>query len=308
VDRTALAYEHIIERFVAWARIQPDIRAAIVVGSRARAEDHPADEWADLDIMVFTTAPRRYLQQTDWMASIGNVWVSTRNYTVGGDPEWLTTFEDGLDVDFVFSSYRNMSVRVNALLLRRRLPWLMRLLPKSVAGQMEHGASLAAQVLGRGVRVLLDKDNLGERTRRALGQPPSPRPPTETEFAQTVHRFWALAERKARKICRGKSINSLNRSTRRTSTKARALRTTCSISSSLLRVPGRLAVTICSSALGTRRACGRSRRTWENRSTRPALNTLRACPPMGNTCSTLATVIYIGSTVKCLTSSSEENS
>ena len=97
-----MSYEHLVTKFIDWAQTQPDIRAAIVVGSRARV-DHPADEWADLDIITYTTNPERYLRQTDWMTNIGKVWASMRSRTAGGDPEWITTFENGYDIDFVFN-------------------------------------------------------------------------------------------------------------------------------------------------------------------------------------------------------------
>ena len=46
--------EQLEDRFVTWAKGRPDIRAAIVIGSRARRE-RPADAWSDLDIVFFTT-------------------------------------------------------------------------------------------------------------------------------------------------------------------------------------------------------------------------------------------------------------
>jgi aminoglycoside 6-adenylyltransferase len=46
--RPPQTYEHLTERFVKWAETQPDIHAAMVIGSRARTE-WPADEWSDLD-------------------------------------------------------------------------------------------------------------------------------------------------------------------------------------------------------------------------------------------------------------------
>ena len=49
MSATSEAYEWLIARFSEWAQTQPDIRLAFVIGSRARVEDHPADEWADLD-------------------------------------------------------------------------------------------------------------------------------------------------------------------------------------------------------------------------------------------------------------------
>lgn len=59
-------------RIIAWAETQPAIRAVLVVGSRAR-RDHPGDEWADLDTMVFANDFQPYLSQMDWLSAIGNV-------------------------------------------------------------------------------------------------------------------------------------------------------------------------------------------------------------------------------------------
>jgi hypothetical protein len=42
MERIIAPYEPLIERFVEWARPRKDIRAAIMIGSRARAE-RPAD-------------------------------------------------------------------------------------------------------------------------------------------------------------------------------------------------------------------------------------------------------------------------
>jgi aminoglycoside 6-adenylyltransferase len=202
LEETTLTYEHLMEKFVNWAQTQPDIHAAIVVGSQARL-DHPADEWADLDIIIYTTNPEHYLKHTNWMADIGNVWVRMRSRTVSGEPEWLTTFENGLDVDFVFNSYQQMKWATYALFLLQRFPQLIRFLPKGIANKVEHEVPLGAQVFDRGIRVLLDKNGLIARMRRTLGQPPSPMPPTEAEFLELIHRFWSLAGRKAKKICRG---------------------------------------------------------------------------------------------------------
>jgi len=137
------------------------------------------------------------------MTNIGEAWVRTRNRTANDEPEWLTTFEDGLDVDFVFNAYHQMNWGVYALLLVRRFPQLVRLLPKRLADKLKYEVPLGAKLFDRGVRVLVDKSGLVARMRRALGQPPSPEPPTEAEFLEVVQRFWSFAERKAKKIRRG---------------------------------------------------------------------------------------------------------
>ncbi len=93
-------YEPLIAKFSAWANAQSDIRAAIIVGSQART-DHPADAWADLDILTYVTDPDRY-EKPNWLADIGTVWAKARQRTFRGDLEWLVTFAQGRDVDFVF--------------------------------------------------------------------------------------------------------------------------------------------------------------------------------------------------------------
>ncbi len=52
-----LTYADLIERFTRWAEAEEDVRAALILGSRAR-KDHPADEWSDLDVLVHARAFR----------------------------------------------------------------------------------------------------------------------------------------------------------------------------------------------------------------------------------------------------------
>ncbi len=99
---SSLTYEQLENNFVTWAHTQPDLRAAVVVGSRAR-HHHPADEWSDLDLILFTTSPAWYASHSDWLAELGEVWLYVLNHTGHGDPEWLVLFANGLKVDFVLA-------------------------------------------------------------------------------------------------------------------------------------------------------------------------------------------------------------
>ena len=93
-------YEELISRFTGWAQTQSDIRAAVVVGSRARVK-YPADDWADLDVMVFTADPERYLSRVDWLESIGKPLLTFIEPTAtGNERERRVLFEGMLDVDF----------------------------------------------------------------------------------------------------------------------------------------------------------------------------------------------------------------
>ena len=55
----AFTHETLLARFVAWAEQRDDIRAALMIGSRARV-DRPADQWSDMDSVVVTSEPQRY--------------------------------------------------------------------------------------------------------------------------------------------------------------------------------------------------------------------------------------------------------
>src|SRR5688572_923047 len=61
--------DKLISKIVEWAQHREDIRALIVIGSRAR-QNHPADQWSDLDLVIVTDDPAYYLQHEDWLAEI----------------------------------------------------------------------------------------------------------------------------------------------------------------------------------------------------------------------------------------------
>src|SRR5437660_12870420 len=124
------------ERFVAWANTRQDIRAAIVIGSRARVE-RPADEWSDLDLVFFTANPEYYLSKTDWLESIGNPLLTfVQNTPTGGQRERRVLFDSGLDVDFTIVSNAEARLLVRFLRLRKRFPQLLQFLPKEKSRKM----------------------------------------------------------------------------------------------------------------------------------------------------------------------------
>jgi len=61
------------ERIKEWARSNHEIRAVLVVGSQAR-RDHPADQWADLNLMIFANEFDGYLSEASWLSQMGQVW------------------------------------------------------------------------------------------------------------------------------------------------------------------------------------------------------------------------------------------
>jgi aminoglycoside 6-adenylyltransferase len=180
LKRIAAGYERLVERFVAWAENEEPIRAAAVIGSRART-DHPADEFADLDIVVFTTSPERYADRDEWAKGIGNVVLSARDQTPeGGEQERRMLYEDGLGVDFALMP----------------LAWL--------TGPADPSRmAIVRAVVGRGIRVILDKDNLIAGLPQSSAPPASFEPPGREEFLDVVNGFWYHAIWAAKHLRRG---------------------------------------------------------------------------------------------------------
>jgi aminoglycoside 6-adenylyltransferase len=190
----------LLERLVGWARSRRDVRGLALLGSRARALDHPADEWSDIDVLLLATRPGRYLHTQTWLAALGEPWLTYREGTPVGDRvERRAVFDGAVEVDFVV--VRSLDIRLAALALEvlRRLPWAARLLPGRAARQL----AAISDIAHRGMRVLLDKDGVATRLERAPTAPLLPGRPTEAEFLEAVHAFWHWPVWAAKHLRRG---------------------------------------------------------------------------------------------------------
>jgi len=180
--KTNRLYEQLVERFARWAKTCSDISAVVIVGSRARV-DHPADEWADLDIMVVTTDPERYLSTIDWLENIGKPLLTFLEPTAtGGQMERRVLFEGMLDVDFSI-----IPKRIVEQLLQNKIP------PQ------------IAEIFSRGIRVLVDKDGMAAQfpVQVSSGEPLSSGPPSEHEFLEVVYDFLYHVVWTVKKLRRG---------------------------------------------------------------------------------------------------------
>jgi len=183
VLRTAafVAMQDLIDRFTTWALDRADIRSAIIVGSRARA-DRPADSLSDLDLAVIVTDPSIYLCDTTWLRRFGEPSLTFVESTADGNfRERRVLFRDGRDVDF--------SVLPAALVQQM----LVQRVPAGIA-----------DVLRRGFRILVDKDGLAQRLTDKARWPESPQTlPTELTWNETSHDFLYHVVWAAKKAKRG---------------------------------------------------------------------------------------------------------
>jgi aminoglycoside 6-adenylyltransferase len=181
MNRNARGYERLLQRITAWSHKEPDIRAAMIIGSRARA-DHPADEWSDLDVLLFVRDPERYTRSADWVAGFGTVWLTFAERTPdGGAWERRVLYAGGLDVDFALNPAQ----------------WLEHMAANGLAPEM-------ADVIRRGVRVLVDKDSLvGKILQLPLLDAAPFLQPSQAEFVSAVSDFWYHSLWSAKHLRRG---------------------------------------------------------------------------------------------------------
>jgi aminoglycoside 6-adenylyltransferase len=173
----------LIEAAIAdWAGGRPDVRAAVVVGSRARAET-PADRWSDLDVLLFADDPSRLIEDETWVAELGSPVLTFLEPTGFGERvERRVLYVHGEDVDFPL-----LAAAERHLLLE---------LPE------------ARRLIARGHRVL--HDDLGLEPALAAVRAPEPAlPPRAAELSQLSSDFWYHALWAARKLRRGEVYTAL---------------------------------------------------------------------------------------------------
>jgi aminoglycoside 6-adenylyltransferase len=175
-----LTYADLIDRITAWAANTIDVRAAMILGSRARS-DHPADEWSDLDVLVFAHRSEQFIQTADWATTLAPHWLTFIERTGNGQGwERRTLYAGGLDVDV-------------ALFPVEGLAQIQQAIPIDVA-----------DIIRRGVKILIDKDGaLAQILSMPLPQATLFQKPNETEFINAVGDFWYHTLWSAKHLRRG---------------------------------------------------------------------------------------------------------
>ena len=175
---TLEAYSRLEQRIRDWSFTQPAISAVILVGSRARS-DHPADEWSDLDLVVFAAAATPYLEDAAWLSEFGNVVAAMSNSFGQHDREWIALYADGGKLD--------VAVLAIDPLTAPTLQAMLDVFPYPT-------------VLRRGVRVLIDKTGTPAELR--LPGIAAPELPTPVDFTALIDRMWLDAIKAAKFIRR----------------------------------------------------------------------------------------------------------
>lgn len=112
-----------------WSKRRRDIRAAALVGSYARMQANPT---SDVDLVIITTHPQKYLTQNAWLNNFGAV-IARRVEEYGKLTSLRVWYENGLEIEYGFTTQE----------------W--------VAAPLEAGTK---RVVEGGLRVLFEKENL----------------------------------------------------------------------------------------------------------------------------------------------------
>jgi aminoglycoside 6-adenylyltransferase len=164
--------------FAEWSLTQQPIVAVIVVGSRARS-DHPADDWSDLDLVVFAGDTASYLHDPAWLNAFGTVIAAISDAFGQNGREWIALYADGSKLDVAFLTIDPAAA-----------PTLQAMLD----------AFPYPKVLQRSVRVVIDKTGTATNLRLpTITQQP---PPTQAEFTTLTRRMWLDAIKAAKFIRR----------------------------------------------------------------------------------------------------------
>lgn len=166
--------DQFLPEIIAWAQEQEDIRAVILVGSRAR-QYPPADEWSDLDLEFYSTEFTSYFENLPPLERFGQLWVNVPFVRGDQRPEYLVLYDQAFKLDFSFLPVSDLQ--------------------KMVETQHLH------KVYTRGYRILLDKDGLTTNLPPATGEVIR-KPPESAEFRREVNFFWYGAVYVAKQIRR----------------------------------------------------------------------------------------------------------
>ena len=162
--------EETLASFVRWGESQLLVRAMILTSTRA-IPGGAADIFSDYDIILGLSDVRPFFEERGWLEAFGHLLVMYRDPLTEEDGLFtsgnVVQFEEGLKIDFSLWPGEK---------LRR------------IAAQAQLPDEFDA-----GYRVLLDKDQLTARLRPPSYQAYIPKPPTETEYGESIEDFFLVA-------------------------------------------------------------------------------------------------------------------
>jgi predicted nucleotidyltransferase len=99
MNKLIQAYDF-IEDFMRWALARTDIQALALVGSFAKGT---ATKTSDVDLVIITDDPQKYLTSTGWAGAFGSV-ITHRVEDYGKLTSLRVWYESGLEIEYGFTT------------------------------------------------------------------------------------------------------------------------------------------------------------------------------------------------------------
>lgn len=163
--------ETLIKLIKKWAQDRDDIRLVVLFGSFAHKGK--TDELSDVDLVLFTHHPDRYLEDENWWSAFAPVWLTLTQKEEGACQQTVI-YDGGVMVEFNF-------------------------LPLS---SLEGFQSSLPPQLEPGYKILVDKDKQGRHLPKPGGQSIPPAKPSPEELHRTITAFWKDAYLSAKYLLR----------------------------------------------------------------------------------------------------------
>jgi len=175
-------YQTITERLIEWASSNKNVRALILIGSRARATEK-ADQWSDMDVILVAREISAYIETADWVERFASPLLTFTEVTFDGAYERRVLYEGFLDVDFALSE------------------------PTEFSAALEMSAVSA--IFERGYWILLDKDDWTSQIEAHRESAPTQEIAPHV-IANEIHDYWYHAVWTTKKIKRGELWTAMN--------------------------------------------------------------------------------------------------
>jgi len=172
-------YEDLINHLIKYGETSELIKAEVLIGSQSR-ESNGADEYSDIDVILFVSDIDFFINSDEWINFLGKYYISFVERTVSGGMERRVFFEDAIDADFIFLQAENIS-RIYEL----------------------------SEIVSRSYKMLLDKTNFTDIIKHVAESGKPFAIPLENEFQNLISEFWFHVIWSAKKVMRGERWSAI---------------------------------------------------------------------------------------------------
>lgn len=166
-------YKDIVDKIIKYGETSELVKAEVLIGSQSRQIDC-ADEYSDIDVMLFVSDIDFFINSDEWISSLGKYYISFVEKTVSGGMERRVIFENAMDADFIFLQADDFS-RINEL----------------------------SEIVSRSYKMLLDKDNFTDIISHVAQSDKSFSIPSESEIQNLISEFFFHVIWASKKVMRG---------------------------------------------------------------------------------------------------------